>query len=101
MIKKRYSVVGLVAAATLVITASVVPTATAAPKTIVVWADEQRGPQLKKLIDGNKTIAPGYVISVKFFSALDALQSAWDKSTSAGGPDVMTGPASKIGRAHV
>jgi arabinogalactan oligomer/maltooligosaccharide transport system substrate-binding protein len=94
MIKKRYSVVGLVAAATLVITASVVPTATAAPKTIVVWADEQRGPQLKKLIDGNKTIAPGYVISVKFFSALDALQSAWDKSTSAGGPDVMTGPAS-------
>ena len=68
--------------------------AQAAPKTITVWADETRGPQLASLIDGNTTIAPGYVIKVKFFASLDALQSAWDKSTAAGGPDVLTGPAS-------
>lgn len=66
----------------------------AAPKQIVVWADEQRGPQLKALIDGNTTIAPGYVIKVRFFASLTALQSAWDKATAAGGPDVLTGPAS-------
>ena len=92
--KKRYSAAALVSAAALAVSALAGAPAQAATKTIVVWADEQRGPQLAKLIDGNTTIAPGYVISVKYFSALDALQSAWDKSTAAGGPDVLTGPAS-------
>ena len=92
--KKRYSAAALVSAAALAVSALAGAPAQAATKTIVVWADEQRGPQLQKLIDGNTTIAPGYKIQVKFFSALDALQSAWDKSTAAGGPDVMTGPAS-------
>ena len=91
--KKRFGLVSAVAAAALAVTGLAVP-AHAANRTITVWADDQRGPQLTKLIDGNTTIAPGYVIKVKFFSALDALQSAWDKSTAAGGPDVLTGPAS-------
>lgn len=94
MNKKRFRAAGLVAVAALAVSALAGVPAHAAPRTITVWADEQRGPQLQKLIDGNTTIAPGYVIKVKFFSALDALQSAWDKSTAAGGPDVMTGPAS-------
>ena len=92
--KKRYGVASVLAAAALASSAMISAPANAATKTIVVWADEQRGPQLQKLIDGNTSIAPGYTIQVKFFSALDALQSAWDKSTAAGGPDVMTGPAS-------
>lgn len=92
--KKRYSAAALVSAAAVAVSALAGVPAQAATKTIVVWADEQRGPQLQKLIDGNTTIAPGYKIQVKYFSALDALQSAWDKSTAAGGPDVMTGPAS-------
>lgn len=91
---KRFRAVGLVAAAALAVGALAGAPAQAAKRTITVWADEQRGPQLQKLIDGNTTIAPGYTIQVKFFSSLDALQSAWDKSTAAGGPDVMTGPAS-------
>ena len=94
MNQKRFRAAGVVAAAALALGALAGSPAVAAKRTIVVWADEQRGPQLQKLIDGNTTIAPGYTISVKFFSALDALQSAWDKSTAAGGPDVMTGPAS-------
>jgi arabinogalactan oligomer/maltooligosaccharide transport system substrate-binding protein len=94
MTKKRSGVVGIIASIALAISVLTVPSAFAANKTIVVWADEQRGPQLKQLIDGNTTIAPGYVVKVKFFSALTALQSAWDKATAAGGPDVMTGPAS-------
>jgi arabinogalactan oligomer/maltooligosaccharide transport system substrate-binding protein len=91
---KRFRAAGVVAAAALALGAVAGSPAVAAKRTIVVWADEQRGPQLAKLVDGNTTIAPGYTISVKFFSSLDALQSAWDKSTAAGGPDVMTGPAS-------
>jgi len=91
---KRKGIVGVVAASALAISAALVPSAHAAPKTILVWADNVRGPQLKTILDGNTTIAPGYKISVKFYSALDALQSAWDKATAAGGPDIMTGPAS-------
>ena len=63
-------------------------------KTIVVWADEQRGPALEPLLQGNTDIAPGYEIELVIFSGLEALQSAWDKASAADGPDVLTGPAS-------
>ncbi|MEI8066813.1 MAG: extracellular solute-binding protein [Actinomycetes bacterium] len=95
MMKKRFGSVSVIAAVALAASALLVPSAHAATKkTILVWADETRGPQLAKLIDGNTTIAPGYVIQVKYFSALSALQAAWDKASAAGGPDVITGPAS-------
>jgi maltose-binding protein MalE len=64
------------------------------PKVIKVWADEQRGPALQTILEGNTEIAPGYVIEIEVFPALDALQSAWDNATAADGPDVITGPAS-------
>ena len=92
--KKRYGILGVVAASALAASALVVPSANAATRTIVVWADDQRGPQLTTLLNGNSTIVPGYQIQVKFFSALTALQSAWDKSTAAGGPDIIVGPSS-------
>ena len=88
------SLVAATAAAGLLLTGVGSVPAMAATKTITVWADETRGPQLKSLIDGNKSIAPGYTIKVKFFSSLTALQSAWDKATAASGPDVLTGPSS-------
>jgi len=94
MNKKRFGLVSVVAVAALALSAVVVPTASAANKTITVWADETRGPQLKLLIDGNTKIAPGYVVKVKFFSSFDALNAAFDKATAASGPDVMTGSAS-------
>jgi arabinogalactan oligomer / maltooligosaccharide transport system substrate-binding protein len=79
-------------------TTSPAPGETSAPaeelKTIKVWADEQRGPALQTILEGNTEIAPGYVITIEIFPALDALQSAWDKTTAADGPDVITGPAS-------
>lgn len=80
-------------------TTSPTPTQTTAPvaeelKVIKVWADEQRGPALQTILEGNTEIAPGYTIEIEIFPALDALQSAWDKTTAADGPDVITGPAS-------
>jgi arabinogalactan oligomer / maltooligosaccharide transport system substrate-binding protein len=63
-------------------------------KTITVWADEQRGPALQTILEGNTEIAPGYIIEIEVFPALDALQSAWENATAADGPDVITGPAS-------
>ena len=94
MKKKNLGIVGALASAALLGSALTMPAAHAATRTLTVWADDQRGPQLTKLIDGNTSIAPGYTIKIKYFSSLDALQSAWDKSTAAGGPDVLTGPAS-------
>lgn len=108
MQKRFASWAALMAAGTLVLagcaageteqTSAPSPTDTSAPaeelKTIKVWADEQRGPALQTILEGNTEIAPGYVITIEIFPALDALQSAWDKATAADGPDVITGPAS-------
>lgn len=87
------AVVALSATALVGITAA---PATAATKVITIWADDQRGPQLKSLLQGNTSIAPGYKIDVKFYASLEALQSAWDKASAEAGPDIITGPASFI-----
>lgn len=71
---------------------------------VVVWADEQRGPQLESLIsDMNKAVGSGYTVKVEYFASLTALQSAWEKATAADGPDVVAGAidftaAAKSGR---
>ena len=91
--KKKLGLVGVVASAALVASALLVPTANAATRTIIVWADDVRGPQLTSLIGGNTSIVPGYKIQVKFFSSLTALQDAWSKASAASAPDVLTGPA--------
>ena len=96
MNKKRLGLVGTVASVALVASALLVPSANASQRTIIVWADDQRGPQLTTLIGGNTSIVPGYKIQVKFFSSLSALQDAWSKASAASGPDVLTGPASFV-----
>ena len=94
--KKKLGLVGIVASAALVGSTLLVPSANAAQRTLIVWADDQRGPQLTTLIGGNTSIVPGYKIQVKFFSSLSALQDAWSKASAASGPDVLTGPASFV-----
>ena len=66
--KKKLGLVGVVASAALVASTLLVPTANAATRTIIVWADDQRGPQLTTLIGGSTSVVPGYKIQVKFFS---------------------------------
>ena len=94
--KKKLGLVGVVASAALVASTLLVPTANAATRTIIVWADDQRGPQLTTLIGGSTSVVPGYKIQVKFFSSLSALQDAWSKASAASAPDVLTGPASFV-----
>jgi len=96
MNKRKLSLVGIAASAALVASALLVPNANAATRTIIVWADDQRGPQLTKLIGGSTSIVSGYKIQVKFFSSLTALQDAWSKASAASAPDVLTGPASFV-----
>ena len=91
MNKKRIGVVGAIAAAALAVSALAVPSAFAAKKSIVIWADETKGPALLKLVkDMGKTV-PGYTVDVKSFASYTALQDAWDKATSATGPDLLLG----------
>jgi len=86
------SFVGVLASAALVGSAVLVPSAHAAVKTITIWADDQRGPALKKIIDGNTTIAKGYIVKVSTYANYDALDGAWQKATAASGPDIMFNP---------
>jgi len=91
MKKKQLGVVGAVVSAALIGAAMLVPSANAATRTITVWADDQRGPQLTTLLQGNTSIVPGYKINIKFFSSLTALQTAWANVTAATAPDILTG----------
>ena len=91
---RKSRVAAIAAAAALGVSVLLAPSATAATKTITIWADEQRGPQLSQFLDGNSKLVPGYTIKIKIFTALTALQGAWDKASAASGPDILTGPAS-------
>lgn len=89
MNKKRISVVGTIAAAALAVSAFAVPSAFAANKTIVIWADDTRGPALLKVVKAMQKTVPGYTVDVKAFASYDALGAAWDKATAATGPDII------------
>jgi len=89
MNKKRIGVVGAIAAAALAVSALAVPSAFAAKKTIVIWADDTRGPALEKIVKDMEKTVPGYTVSVKSYASYDALNAAWDKATAATGPDIV------------
>lgn len=84
-------------AATAVLALSVSGLAAFAPaygatKTITIWTDESRGPDLKALLVGRTPVA-GHVIKVTVFSSRDALGAAWTNATAATGPDVIINDA--------
>jgi arabinogalactan oligomer/maltooligosaccharide transport system substrate-binding protein len=90
MTKKRYGVAGVLAAAALAVSTLVAPSAYANNE-IVVWADESRGANLKKVLAEKGDWVSGYTVTVKAFSNFDALKDAFDKATDASGPDIVMG----------
>ena len=90
MNKKRFGFAGVVASFALAVSALVAPSATAASE-IVVWADENRGANLKKVLAAKGDWVSGYTIKVVSFSNFDALKDAFDKATDATGPDIVVG----------
>ena len=56
---------------------------------IVVWADETRGPNLKKVIDAKGDWVAGYTIKIVTYSSFDALKDAFDKASGTTGPDIV------------
>lgn len=90
MLKKRIGAVTAIAAVSSLLVAGIaVAPAHAANQTITIWADDQRGPALKKFLQDNTTIAPGYTIDITTYSGRDAMVSAWDKASATGGPDIL------------
>jgi len=89
MNKKRIGVVGVIAAAALAVSALAVPSAFAAKKSIIIWADDTRGPALVKIVKDMEKAVPGYTVDVKAYASYDALGAAWDKATAATGPDII------------
>ena len=85
---KRFGFAGVLAAAALSVSTLVAPSASAATE-LVVWADENRGPNLTKVIAAKGDWVPGYTIKIVTFSSFDALKDAFDKATDASGPDVV------------
>ena len=90
MNRKRFGFSALVAAFALAVSTLVAPSASAATE-IVVWADENRGPDLTKVIAAKGDWVPGFTVKVVTFSSFDALKEAFDKATDASGPDIVVG----------
>ena len=90
MNKKRLGFAGVVASFALAVSALVAPSANAADE-IVVWADESRGANLKKVLAVKADWVTGYTVKVVSFSNFDALKDAFDKATDATGPDIVVG----------
>ena len=91
MNKKQFGFAGVIASFALAVSTLVAPSANAANE-IVVWADESRGANLKKVFAAKGDWVPGYTVKVVAFSNFDALKDAFDKATDATGPDIVVGP---------
>lgn len=91
MNKKKLSFVGVVASAALVVSALLVPSANAANKTVIVWADNTRGPNLQTVLAAKSDWVPGITIKIVTFSGFDALKTAFDNATALTGPDIVVG----------
>ena len=90
MNKKHFGFAGVVASIAIAVSGLVAPSANAADE-IVVWADESRGANLKKVLAVKADWVPGYTVKVVSFSNFDALKDAFDKATDATGPDIVVG----------
>jgi len=86
---KRLSM-GFVVTAALALTAGLLTPAKAAT-TVLVWADESRGPNLVKTLKDKSDWVDGVEIEVKSFSGFDALKTAIDAATATSGPDIVVG----------
>jgi maltose-binding protein MalE len=80
---------GLALAAMVSFVASLTIVPAQAAGKIIVWADETRGPNLKKVFGTKGDWVPGYEIEVVTFSGYDAMGTAFENSTAATGPDIL------------
>ncbi len=91
MIRKNFGKAAIAAVAASLGLGLMQAPAHAATKTLIVWADETRGPNLQKVIAAKGDWVPGYTIKIVPFSSFDALKTAFDNATDLTGPDIVVG----------
>jgi len=91
MIRNKFGKVAASVLAVGLISGVVTAPVHAASSTIIVWADETRGPNLQKVIAAKGDWVPGYTIKIVPFSSFDALKAAFDNATALTGPDIVVG----------
>ena len=89
MRKKSFAAAAIVAASALLVGVGAVP-ASADSNTLIIWADEKRGPALETFL-ANKTFL-GKKIKIETYASKTALDTALGSATAANGPDIAFTP---------
>ncbi len=91
MIQRKFGKVAALTVAAGLISGFISAPVHAASNTIIVWADETRGPNLQQVIAAKGDWVPGYTIKIVPFSSFDALNAAFGNATALTGPDIVVG----------
>lgn len=88
--RKRNLAVAAVLAATSLLLSGVVAAPASASDKLIVWADDERGKQLKPVLDGK--VYGGKTVEIVTFTSKTTLDTAVQAATASNGPDVLFGP---------
>jgi maltose-binding protein MalE len=102
--KKRNLALAAFAAATSLLLSGIVASPAVASEKLIIWADDERGKQLKPVLDGK--VYGGKTVEIVSFTSKTTLDTAIQAATASNGPDILFGPvgeavtAAKSGKAQ-
>ena len=88
--RKRNLVAAAVLAATSLLLSGIVAAPATASDKLIIWADDERGKQLKPVLDGK--VYGGKTVEIVTYTSKTTLDTAFQAATAANGPDILFGP---------
>jgi len=89
-LRKRNLVAAAVLAATSLLLSGIVAAPATASDKLIVWADDERGKQLKPVLDGK--VYGGKTVEIVTYTSKTTLDTAVQAATASNGPDILFGP---------
>jgi maltose-binding protein MalE len=89
-LRKRNLVAAAVLAATSLLLSGIVAAPATASDKLIIWADDERGKQLKPVLDGK--VYGGKTVEIVTYTSKTTLDTAFQAATAANGPDILFGP---------
>jgi len=89
-LRKRNLVAAAVLAASSLLLSGIVAAPAAASDKLIVWADDERGKQLKPVLDGK--VYGGKTVEIVTYTSKTTLDTAFQAATASNGPDILFGP---------
>jgi len=89
-LRKRNLVAAAVLAATSLMLSGIVAAPATASDKLIIWADDERGKQLKPVLDGK--VYGGKTVEIVTYTSKTTLDAAFQAATAANGPDILFGP---------